>query len=445
MRLPRLNSFCTAARGSAVLFVLSLTACSGTVGENGVNLSSEKRQADAERESATIVTARNRREDAAPASATEQTPVRAGAAPSAAKPPPIRSRPNPSRRIPNPPFTSTPKATFNEPWAMAFLPDGQLLVTEKAGALKLYNPATNAVGTITGVPAVQYGGQGGFGDIALHPQFASNRYIYYSYIEAGANSTRGAVVSRATLTLNSSGGGSLGTPQVIWRQSPKVTGEGHYSHRMLFGSDGKLWITSGDRQKFDPAQDMTGNLGKLLRLNDDGSTPGDNPFTNQGGIAAQVWSLGHRNPLGIARDVGGRIWTNEMGPLNGDELNLIERGSNYGWPRVSNGDNYDNTPIPDHAPGDGYNPPEAWWSRSICPSSLMIYSGNMFPYFHGHAFIGGLCSQALIRIQIDGVTAREAERYPMGQRIREVEQGPDGAIWLLEDGGSGRLLKLTPI
>ncbi|TXH66555.1 MAG: PQQ-dependent sugar dehydrogenase [Lysobacteraceae bacterium] len=353
--------------------------------------------------------------------------------------------PNRPGQIPRPPFASTPVATFNEPWAMTFLPNGHLLITEKSGALRLFNPTNATTGQITGVPAVAYGGQGGFGDVVLHPQYASNRMVYISYIEAGANSTKGAVVARAQLTLNGSGGGSLSTPQVIWRQSPKVTGDGHFSHRMAFDSAGKLWITSGDRQKFDPAQDMSGNLGKVVRLNDDGTSPTDNPFASQGGVAAQVWSLGHRNPLGIAFDANGKLWTHEMGPAGGDEINLIERGHNYGWPIVSNGDHYDGTPIPDHPTRPEFNAPEAWWTPVIAPAGFIIYSGNAFPYFRGHGFIGGLASQALIRIQFDGNSAREAERYPMGRRIREVEQGPDGAIWLLEDGSGGRLLKLTPL
>ena len=296
----------------------------------------------------------------------------------------------------------------------------------------------------SGLPTVAYGGQGGMGDVVLHPQFASNRYVYYSYAEAGSNSTYGAVVARAPLTLDANGGGSLGTAQVLWRQSPKVGGQGHYSHRIAFGPDGKLWITSGERQQGTPAQDMATNLGKVIRLNDDGSVPADNPFVNQGGVAAQVWTLGHRNLLGIAFDGAGQLWTHEMGPAGGDELNLIERGTNYGWPIVSNGDNYDGTPIPDHPTRPEFNAPEAWWNPVIAPAGFIIYSGNLFPYFKGQGFIGGLASQSLVRIQFNGITAREAERYPMGQRIREVEQGPDGAIWLLEDGAGGRLLKLTP-
>ena len=353
--------------------------------------------------------------------------------------------PHQKEREPDPPFVSTERARFSEPWAMAFLPDGRLLVTEKGGTLRLFDPASGQTGTILGVPQVAYGGQGGLGDVLPHPQFGSNRWIYLSYAEAGSGNTYGAVVGRGKLSINAgSHNGSLTDWQVIWRQSPKVTGMGHYSHRIAFGPDGKLWITSGDRQKFDPAQDMQQNLGKVLRLNPDGSAPGDNPFAGQGGVAAQVWSLGHRNLLGVAFDGAGRLWTHEMGPAGGDELNLIERGGNYGWPIVSNGDHYDGTPIPDHSTRPEFNAPEAWWTPVIAPSGFVIYSGDLFPWFRGQGFIGGLASQALVRIRFEGTSASEYRRYAMGARIREVEQGPDGALWLLEDGGNARLLKLTP-
>jgi glucose/arabinose dehydrogenase len=349
-----------------------------------------------------------------------------------------------ARAVPDPPFTSTPVATFNEPWAMTFLPDGRLLVTEKSGKLRLANVATGQVGEVIGVPAVAYGGQGGFGDVLLHPRFADNRLVYISYAESGSGG-RGAAVARATLQLDASGnGGNLSNLQVIWRQLPKVSGDAHYGHRLAFGADGKLWITSSDRQAMSPAQDLQSSLGKLIRLNDDGSVPPDNPFAAQGGIAAQVWTLGHRNMLGIAFDNAGRLWTHEMGPAGGDELNLIERGTNYGWPIVSNGDHYGGTPIPDHPTRPDFNAPEAWWTPVIAPAGFVIYSGNLFPWFRGKGFIGGLASQALIEIEFTGTQAHESRRYPMGRRIREVEQGPDGALWLLEDGGSGRLLKLTP-
>ena len=351
----------------------------------------------------------------------------------------------PARQVPDPPFKSTEVARFNEPWAMTFLPDGRLLVTEKSGHLRLINVGNGQVGEIIGVPAVAYGGQGGLGDVVLHPQYISNKRIYISYAEAGSNGTRGAAVARATLNLDASGnGGSLTNLQVVWQQFPKVGGEGHYSHRIAFDRFGKLWISSGERQQATPAQDMQTNLGKIIRLNDDGSIPTDNPFVAQGGVAAQVWSLGHRNIYGLAFDAQGRLWEHEMGPAGGDELNLIERGSNYGWPIVSNGSNYDGSDIPDHSTRPEFNAPEAWWTPVIAPAGFVIYSGSMFPYFHGDGFIGGLASQALIRVEFDGVQGREAARYPMGQRIREVEQGPDGALWLLEDSSNARLLKLTP-
>ena len=350
----------------------------------------------------------------------------------------------PTRRIPDPPFKSTEVARFDQPWAMTFLPDGRLLVTEKPGHLRLINVTSGNVGEITGVPAVAYGGQGGLGDVVLHPQFASNKLVYLSYAEEGSGG-RGAAVARATLKLDVSGnGGSLSNLQVIWRQFPKVTGEGQYGHRIAFDRFGKLWISSGERQKFTPAQDMQSNMGKIVRLNDDGSVPADNPFYNQGGVTAQIWSLGHRNPLGLAFDAQGQLWEHEMGPAGGDELNLIERGSNYGWPIVSNGDNYDGSVIPDHPTHPEFNAPEAWWTPVIAPAGFIIYTGNLFPYFRGNGFIGGLASQALVRIEFNGKYGHEAKRYPMGQRIREVEQGPDGAIWLLEDGSNARLLKLTP-
>ena len=353
--------------------------------------------------------------------------------------------PGPRRRIvePDPPFVRSTVATFNQPWAMTFLPDGRALVTEKGGALLLVDVSTGQIGTVSGVPTVAVGGQGGLGDVILHPNHASNRRIYLSYIER-SGAIYGAVVVHARLETDSSGGGHLSQVTRVWEQVPKVSGQGHFSHRLAFDATGKLWITSGDRQKFDPAQDMGTNLGKLVRLDDDGSVPSDNPFFNQGGVAAQVWSLGHRNPLGIAFDADGRLWVHEMGPEGGDELNLILRGRNYGWPLVSNGNHYGGAPIPDHSTRPDLEAPKAWWTPVIAPSGMIIYSGDLFRTFRGHAFIGGLASQALVRVRFDGTRAAEHRRYPMGQRIREVEQGPDGAIYLLEDGSGGRLLRLTP-
>jgi glucose/arabinose dehydrogenase len=340
-------------------------------------------------------------------------------------------------------FKPVEVARFDEPWAMAFLRDGRLLVTEKRGAIKLMS-RDGKVGTVTGAPRVEHGGQGGLGDIILHPRFEQNRLVYLSWAEAGKGDTRGAAVGRARLALDDKGGGRLEDLKVIWRQTPKVTGRGHYGHRLVFAPDGHLFITSGERQKFDPAQDMSANLGKIVRLNDDGSVPADNPFARRGGVTAQIWSYGHRNPLGIAFDAQGQLWAHEMGPAGGDELNLIERGSNYGYPLVSNGDHYDGKPIPDHDSRPDLNAPEVSWNPVISPAGFIIYSGDQFPAWRNDGFIGGLSSRALIRIELDGKRAREAQRWDMGNRIREVEQGPDGAIWILEDGGNARLLKLTP-
>ena len=334
-------------------------------------------------------------------------------------------------------------AQFNEPWAMTFLPDGRLLITERQGNLKLYNLSTKKVTSIGGLPDVVYAGQGGLGDIVLHPKFAQNGLVYFSYAEAGQGSS-GAAVARGKLTLDSNGNGNLSDVNVLWRQVPKVSGNGHFGHRIAFDQQGMLWISSGERQKFDPAQDMNSNLGKIIRLHDNGSIPADNPFASQGGVAAQVWSLGHRNPLGIAFNAQGQLWEIEMGPKGGDELNLIEKGQNYGYPLVSNGDHYDGKPIPDHNTQPELKAPAISWTPVISPSNLMFYSGNQFPAWRNNAFAGGLSSQSLIRIQFNGGSAREAERFAMGARIRDVKQGPDGSIWLLEDGKNANLLQLVP-
>ena len=345
-------------------------------------------------------------------------------------------------------------ASFDQPWSMAFLPDGNFLVTEKPGKMFLMNQAGETLSEISGVPEVAYGGQGGLGDIAIHPNFNENKTVYVSFAEEGENDTRGAVVIKATLDL-SEGGGALSNLKYIWRQVPKVTGRGHYAHRMAFSEDGYLFISSGDRQKFDPAQDMTSNMGKIIRLNDDGSIPTDNPFYNDGGVAAEVWSLGHRNPLGIDFDTDGKLWNIEMGPRGGDELNLVLKGEDYGYPTVSNGIHYNGSNIPNHDTRPEFEEPKEWWGDGysipvISPSSFVIYQGNLFGDWQGSGFISGLSSESLIRVQFDGDSAKEIERFDMGRRIRSVEEGPDGALWLLEDyprrqdTSKGRLLRLTP-
>lgn len=353
------------------------------------------------------------------------------------------------------PFVAEPVAEFDEPWAMAFLPDGRMLVTEKKGNLLIVTRQGEKSSPVGGVPDVDYGGQGGLGDVALHPDFADNRLLYLSYAEGGAGDTRGAAVARGVLG-KSGDDDVLSDVEVIWRQYPKLLGRGHYGHRLLFDEEGYLWISSGDRQKFTPAQDMQSSIGKILRLRDDGSTPDDNPFVDylsqnpladDVGVYGQIWSLGHRNPLGMAFDPDGRLWEIEMGPAGGDELNLIRRAANYGYPVVSNGDHYDGREIPDHDTRPEFEAPAITWNPVISPGNLIVYGGGLFADWRGDALAAGLSSQAIVRIELDGERAREVERYAMGARIRSVEEGPDGALWVLEDersGSGGRLLRLTP-
>ncbi|MBC7986025.1 MAG: PQQ-dependent sugar dehydrogenase [Sphingomonadaceae bacterium] len=337
---------------------------------------------------------------------------------------------------------------FAEPWAMTFLPDGRLLVTEKAGTLRI-RASDGATIEVAGAPQVDYGGQGGLGDVVLHPRFAENGLVYLSYADAGEEDLRGAAVARARL-VEEGGAARLERLEVIWRQVPKYDGHGHYGHRIAFGPDGFLYISSGDRQEFNPAQLMASNLGKVVRLNDDGSVPADNPYASESDpIARQVWTLGHRNPLGIAFAPDGRLWEIEMGPQGGDELNLIERGANYGYPIVSNGDHYDGTRIPDHSTRPEFRAPAAWWTPVISPGDMIFYTGGLFADWRGNILVAGMSAEAIVRVAIEGDSAREIERIAMGQRIREIEQAPDGSIWVLEDqeeagGAGGRLLRLTP-
>ncbi|MGA1677343.1 MAG: PQQ-dependent sugar dehydrogenase [Pseudomonadales bacterium] len=345
------------------------------------------------------------------------------------------------------PFDVEEIARFEEPWASAFLPDGRLLVTERPGKLYLVDQKGKRFGPIAGLPEVDYGGQGGLGDVIVHPGFATNQIIYLSYAEMGSEpgleNLRGAAVARARLVLTGSTA-QLEHLEVIWRQVPKLPGRGHFGHRLAFDNQGFLYITSGERQAFTPAQDLKQNLGKIIRLHDDGSVPEDNPFADAGEVAAQVWTLGHRNPLGIAFDASGTLWVHEMGPKDGDELNRIVRGSNYGYPVVSNGDHYNGNEIPDHSTRPDLAAPALWWAPAISPAGFAIYRGNKFRDWQGSGFIGGLSSKALIRVIFDGTQAKEAERFLMKRRIREVEEDAAGDLWLLEDGRNGRLLRLTP-
>ena len=347
------------------------------------------------------------------------------------------------------PFTVAEVASFSSPWAMAFLTGSgrplldAALVTEKEGKLWIVDTRSGAKIAVAGVPAVHVAGQGGLGDVAVHPEFVVNHRVYLSYVEEGEDGNTGAVLGYGTLDLADRAHPALREFKVIWRQQPKSDGNGHFSHRIAFGPDGFLYLTSGDRQKFDPAQDMGGNLGKVLRLTAEGAPAPGNPWAGRGGVAAQFWTIGHRNLLGIAFAPDGRLWGSEMGPQGGDEVNLILPGRNYGWPRASNGSHYGGRDIPDHRPGDGFEPPKVWWNPSISPGGLLIYTGDQFPAWKGDALIPALSGEALIRVDIDGDRASKADQWDMGKRIRAVDQGPNGSVYLLED--EGRLLRLDPV
>jgi glucose/arabinose dehydrogenase len=371
------------------------------------------------------------------------------------------------------PFTVTTVAKFDTPWAFAFLPDGRIIVTEKAGAIRIATQDGKVSAPLSGVPAVAFQGQGGLLDIKLSPGFARDGLVYITYAEPGDGGSSLAL-ARGRLV-----GNALQGVKVLWRQMPKGAG-GQFGAIVTFAPDGKsLFLVSGERQRFTPAQDPNQALGKILHLTLDGKPFPGNPGAGKTGASsvplfappknsgeaqnttgqmvalkgpnlapAETFSSGHRNPYGLAFAPDGKLWAVEMGPKGGDELNLIEAGKNYGWPVVSNGDNYDDTPIPDHPTRPEFAAPRLWWNPVISPSSLMFYTGAKFPAWRGSAFIGGLSSKALIRVTVDAAgRAKEAERFDMGTRIRDVVQAPDGSIWVLEDGGrgsNGQLMKLTP-
>ncbi len=343
------------------------------------------------------------------------------------------------------PFAVQAVATFDMPWAIAFLPDGRMLVTEKPGRLYVVTQEGGKQ-EIKGVPHVTYSGQNGLLDVALSPDWHKDRLIYLTYVEgnAGAN----LALARARLDLE---GGTLRELRVIWRATADSNRRGGGTGGqpggiIAFSPDGRyLFLTSGDRMRPTTAQDPKLPLGKVLRMTLDGHAPPDNPWVREGGARALMWTMGHRNPYGLAFAPDGRLWLHEMGPMGGDELNLEEPGKNYGWPVVSYGDNYNGTPIPRPPTHPEFEEPVLYWTPVIAPAGMIFYKGDKFPQWRGSAFIGALRSQALVRVSFDGQGgAREENRWNMGARIRDVAEGPDGALWLLEDSSEGRLLRLTP-
>ncbi len=340
------------------------------------------------------------------------------------------------------PFTATSVAEFDTPWAIAFLPDGRLLLTEKGGKIFIVTQSGDKT-AVDGVPGVAFSGQNGLLDIALAPDFEKGKAVYFSYNEPAKNGSS-VVLVRAVLD-EGDGKAALQDKTTIWKQDAAARG-GQPGGIIAFAPDGKhLFLSVGDRMLPATAQDDEAPMGKILRMNLDGSVPKDNPHADAGGVRALTWSTGHRNPYGLAFGPDGKLWEHEMGPRGGDEFNLIKPGLNYGWPVVSNGDNYSGRPIPRHSTRPEFEPPLVYWTPVIAPAGLAFYEGDMFPEWRGSALIGGLSVMSLVRVVIDkDGKADEAERFEMENRIRDVAVGPDGAIWLIEDDNPGRLLKLTP-
>ena len=344
---------------------------------------------------------------------------------------------------PSPPTTAVTQrivAAFNTPWAMTFLPDGRLLVTERGGNLFLVTN-TGSRAQVTGVPAVVASGQLGLHDIVLDPGFATNNTVWISYAEAAPGGQRLAV---ARASLNSGTTPQLQGLTVVWRSSPATTG-GHLGARLAFAPGGQfLFVSTGDRQQGSPAQDLSNTVGKMIRINLDGTAAAGNPFAGNPAARAEIWSLGHRNPLSLAFGADGRLFTGEHGPSGGDEFNLITPGANYGWPLVSEGNNSDGTPIPRHSTNAAFAAPLLTWTPAIAPSDLIQYRGTRFNGWNGDFVLSGLAGQALVRVRVSGSNATEVGRIGLGTRIRAVEEAPDGRIWVLQDGNPGNLIELTP-
>lgn len=373
-----------------------------------------------------------------------------------------------------PPFTTAEVATFDGPWALDFLPGStRALVTEKGGRVWLIDVSNGAKKEVAGAPTVVAEGQGGLLDVKVSPHFRQDGIVYLTFSEPSQNGGSQLALARAKL-LDAQEGARLDGLQVVWRNPTGGQG-GHFGARIAFAPDGNsLFLSAGDRQRFTPAQDPSLPMGKVLHLTLDGkpaigraderlgastvnvTDPPEDSVVAKNAAARQVawpgpnhtpaetWTSGHRNPLGLAFAPDGRLWETEMGPKGGDELNLIVEGRNYGYPRVSNGTNYNGVEIPDHRAGDGFEAPKAWWNPVISPADLLIYSGTLFPDWKGDALIPGLSGKALVHVQIRGDRATKSEQWDMGKRIRAVDQGPGGEVYLLEDGPGARLLKLTP-
>ncbi len=335
---------------------------------------------------------------------------------------------------------------FDKPWSLAFLPDRRMLVTEKpTGKLYIVTPEGKKSAPVAGLPKVDGRGQGGLLDVAVAPDYAQSKLIYWTYYEPREDGN-GLAVARARLVDGSEP--KIEGLEVIFRMQPTLESTAHAGGRLVFAPDDTLFVTLGDRmidQGRKQARDLSSHLGKIVRIKRDGSVPKDNPFVDRKGARPEIWSSGHRNILAADLDQQNRLWVVEMGPRGGDELNLIQKGKDYGWPTIGYGEEYSGQSIHKTAQAPGLEQPVYYWDPVISPSGLTIYSGDMFPEWQGHFLIGGLSSQALVRLALEGDRVAGEERLLTDRRarIRDVVQGPEGALYLLTDASDGKLLKLT--
>jgi glucose/arabinose dehydrogenase len=331
---------------------------------------------------------------------------------------------------------------LEHPWALAFLPDGGMLVTERPGRVRIVDKRGALSEPLGGVPAVLARGQGGLLDVELDPRFAENRLVYLSYAEPDDNGTAGTAVARGRLA-----GNRLEDVRVIYRQHPKVKGENHFGSRLVFGRDGTLFVTQGDRFEYrDKAQDLSSGLGKIVRLNPDGTVPSDNPFFGRAGARPEIWSYGHRNIQAAAvHPDTGQLWTVEHGARGGDELNHPQAAKNYGWPVITYGVDYSGATIGEGTAKPGMEQPVYYWDPVIAPSGMVFYTGDAFPGWKGSILVGSLNPGLLVRVTLEQDQVVREERYlgDLRERIREVQQGPDGLLYVLTDSSNGRILRLS--
>ena len=356
---------------------------------------------------------------------------------------------NPSIRSPTPASTDgvvraeTFATGLENPWALAFLPDRRILVTEKAGRLRIVGTDGKLSEPLAGVPTVDARGQGGLLDVALDPRFAENRLVYLSFSEPGEDGTAGTAVARGRL-----GDTGLEAVQVIYSQKPKLRGGGHFGSRLVFGRDGTLFVTQGDRQAYrDSAQSLAAGQGKVVRINADGSIPSDNPFVGRSGARPEIWSYGHRNIQAAAlHPETGQLWTVEHGARGGDELNHPQRGKNYGWPVITYGIDYSGARIGEGTAKQGMEQPVYYWDPVIAPSGMAFYTGDTIPGWKGSILVGSMTPGALVRLVMENGRVVREERYlgDLRESIRDVQQGPDGMVYAVTKSNSGRVLRIVP-